>query len=79
MKSMLPIPKSRATSQECVGGRADQEPTIENMTTRQQLERAPIEMVQGNAWSPGVYCALCILGCSLDVALAWEKAFISHF
>jgi hypothetical protein len=42
-------------------------------------ERAPIKMVNGRPWSPGVYRALRLLGKSLEAA--WEKAFIgsSHF
>jgi hypothetical protein len=34
---------------------------------------APIKIVGGCAWSPGIYQALRLLGRSLDVA--WEKAF----
>jgi hypothetical protein len=42
-------------------------------------ERAPIKLVDGRPWSPGVYRALRLLGRSLETA--WEKAFIrsSHF
>ena len=39
-----------------------------------QDRRAPIKIVGGRAWSPGIYLALRLLGKSLDVA--WEKAFI---
>ena len=39
-----------------------------------QDQRAPIKIVGGRAWSPGIYQALRLLGKSLDVA--WEKAFI---
>ena len=39
-----------------------------------QDQRAPIKIVGGRAWSPGIYHALRLLGKSLDVA--WEKAFI---
>ena len=39
-----------------------------------QDQRAPIKMVGGRAWSPGIYQALRLLGKSLDVA--WERAFI---
>ena len=35
---------------------------------------APIKMVGGRAWSPGIYRSLRLLGKSLDVA--WERAFI---
>jgi hypothetical protein len=36
--------------------------------------RAPINMIGGCAWSPGVYRALRLRSKSLDVA--WERAFI---
>jgi hypothetical protein len=36
--------------------------------------RAPIKMVSGSAWSPGIYRALRLLGKTLDVA--WERVFI---
>ena len=39
-----------------------------------QDQRAPINMVSGRAWSPGIYQALRLLGKSLDVA--WERVFI---
>jgi hypothetical protein len=39
-----------------------------------QNQPAPIKMVSGCAWSPGIYRALRLLGESLDVA--WERAFI---
>ncbi len=48
-----------------------QEPTAE---PTKQNRRAPIKIVGGCAWSPGIYQALRLLGKSLDVA--WEKAFI---
>jgi hypothetical protein len=47
------------------------EPTAE---PTKQDQRAPIKMVSGRAWSPGIYQALRLLGKSLDVA--WERAFI---
>ena len=37
-------------------------------------ERAPIKMVSGRAWSPGIYQALRLLGKTPDVA--WERALI---
>ncbi len=42
-------------------------------------ERAPIKVVDGHPWSPGVYRALRLMGKPLEVA--WEKALIrcSHF
>jgi len=39
-----------------------------------QDQQAPIKMVCGRAWSPGIYQALRLLGKSLDVA--WDRAFI---
>jgi hypothetical protein len=47
------------------------EPTAEPI---KQDQRAPIKMVSGHAWSPGIYQALRLPGKSLDVA--WERAFI---
>jgi hypothetical protein len=37
-------------------------------------QRAPIKMVSGHAWSPGIYWALRLLGKSLYVE--WERMFI---
>jgi hypothetical protein len=37
-------------------------------------QQAPIIMVRGRAWSPGIYRALRLLGKILDVA--WERAFV---
>ena len=37
-------------------------------------EAAPIKMIDGRAWSPGIYRALRLMGRSLEVA--WEKAFV---
>ncbi len=36
--------------------------------------RAPIKMVDGLLWSPGVYQLLHLMGKTLEVA--WERAFI---
>jgi hypothetical protein len=47
------------------------EPTAE---PTKQDQRAPIKMVSGRAWSPGIYRALRLLGKSLYVT--WERAFI---
>jgi len=46
----------------------------EQWAQRTQDQLAPIKMVSGCAWSPGIYRALRLLGKSLDVA--WERAFI---
>jgi hypothetical protein len=43
----------------------------------EQNQQAPIKMVSGCVWSPGIYWALRLLGKSLDVA--WERAFICSF
>jgi hypothetical protein len=50
---------------------AHAEPTAE---PTKHDQRAPIKMVSGRAWIPGIYQALRLLGKSLDVA--WERAFI---
>ena len=52
-------------------GKEVQEPTAE---PTKQDRHAPIKIMGGRAWSPGIYQALRLLGKSLDVA--WEKAFI---
>jgi hypothetical protein len=76
VRTILPTPKAdRAASQECVDGSAggtETAPAVES-------ERAPLRLVSGRAWSPGVYNALRLLGKPLDVA--WRRAFIrsSHF
>jgi hypothetical protein len=36
-------------------------------------QQAPLILMSGRAWSPGVYWALRLLGKTLDVA--WERAF----
>ena len=50
---------------------AHAEPTAE---PTKQDQRAPIKMVSGRAWSPGIYQALRLKGKTLDVA--WERVFI---
>ena len=47
------------------------EPTAE---PTKQDQRAPIKMVSGRAWSPGIYRTLRLPGKTLDVA--WERVFI---
>jgi hypothetical protein len=49
-------------------------PTVPTAEPTKQDQRAPIKMVSGRAWSPGIYRAPRLLGRSLDVA--WERAFI---
>jgi hypothetical protein len=82
-RTMLPVPKDSVAPQECVG-----EDTIEKLTdgeltvrseTRgdsdQRKEKAPLLLVRGERWSPGVYRSLRLLGRPLEVA--WERAFIA--
>ncbi len=47
------------------------EPTAEPTKLNQC---APIKMVSGRAWSPGIYQALRLLGKTLEVV--WERGFI---
>ena len=44
------------------------------MQATEQNQQAPIKMVSGRAWSPGIYLALRLLGKTLGVT--WERAFI---
>ena len=82
---MLPIPKYWIATQECVGGNTKPAATrpaakvqfavdVEALRTRTQAteqdRQAPVKMVSGRAWSPGIYRALSLLGKTLDVA--WE-------
>ena len=87
--SMLPLTKEQLALQEYVGeseitltkGRPSVASLAKGLTLAgdRPNERAPIKVVDGRPWSPGVYCALRLLGKPLEVA--WEKAFIccSHF
>ncbi len=47
---------------------------VKERTSLDIHQLAPIKMVRGCAWSPGIYRALRLWGKSLDVA--WERAFI---
>jgi hypothetical protein len=51
---------------------------VEALRTRTQAakqnQQAPIKIMSGHAWSPGIYQALRLLGKTLDVA--WERTFI---
>ena len=60
-----------AKVQFAVDAEAHAGPTAEQT---KQDQHAPIKMVDGRAWSPGIYQALRIMGKSLYVA--WERAFI---
>ncbi len=87
--SMLPLTKEQLASQECVGesevtltkGRLSVASLAKGLTLTDDRpsEGAPIKVVDGRPWSPGVYQALRLLGKPLEIA--WEKAFIrySHF
>ena len=83
---MLPIPKNWVAMQKCVGGDT-KGPTLTaarpaakvwfavDVEVRiEQNQRAPIKMVSGRVWSPGIYWALRLLCKTLDVM--WERAFI---
>jgi hypothetical protein len=79
--SMLPVPRTKKASKECVEeNQKDLILTADRPSIPMTGEkRAPIKIVDGREWSPGVYRNLRLLGRSLEVA--WEKAFIrvSHF
>ena len=94
VSSMLPVPRQQKASQECVGespkantlagDRPEKDGSIPPVDGRPdglstEGTRAPIKVIDGRLWSPGVYCALRLLGKSLEVA--WERAFVwpSHF
>jgi hypothetical protein len=55
----------------------------QNLTTARPAKevdlgaRAPIKIVDGWPWSPGMYCNRRLLGHALEAA--WEQAFIAHF
>jgi 8-oxo-dGTP pyrophosphatase MutT (NUDIX family) len=55
-------------------GRLSIPETTDGEGRRTQEGRAPIKLVDGRPWSPGVYRALRLLGATLEVA--WERAFI---
>jgi hypothetical protein len=100
---MLPIPKDRVATQECVGEQVtnkesaykyaryckrneaqqyskgkqvtfDLPSDVKERTSLDVHQPAPIKMVRGHVWSPGIYRALRLWGKSLDVA--WERVFI---
>jgi hypothetical protein len=54
------------------------EPALMSNERRTKLEaQAPIKLVGGRPWSPGVYHALRLLSITLEVA--WEREFIRTF
>jgi hypothetical protein len=56
------------------------QPALTNKKRQSKLKaQAPIKLVDGPSWRPGVYRALRLLGNTLEVA--WERVFIrtSHF
>ena len=86
-KTILPVPKDRTASQECVEGNLNGEATegTEDEVAGEEAPappaevvgggRAPLLQVRGQPWSPGVYRSLRLLGRPLEVA--WKRAFIS--
>jgi hypothetical protein len=87
-RSMLPVPKDSIASQECVeenqigepaDGKVDEvvgEPDMVGHSGGEQRERAPLQYVHGEHWSPGVYHLLRLCRCPLEVA--WERAFVAR-
>jgi hypothetical protein len=91
VSTMLPIPRAKESLQECVGGnligprgkqRNEQSPVHSNLTATRPKEeclnagvQAPIKIVDGRHWSPGVYRNLRLMGFTLEVA--WARALIS--
>jgi hypothetical protein len=91
VSTMLPIPRAKESLQECVGGnligprgkqRNEQSSVHSNLTATRPKEeclnagvQAPIKIVDGRHWSPGVYRNLRLMGFTLEVA--WGRAFIS--
>ena len=70
---MLPVPRAKEAPKECV--RKSQKGLILTAARPNEGEsRAPIKMVEGKPWSPGVYRNLRLMGKTLEVA--WERAFI---
>ena len=86
-KTILPVPKDGGASQECVddhrvgepadggGTEVAAEPDVARHSDGVERERAPLLLVQGKHWSPGVYRSMRLLGRPLMVA--WERAFIA--
>jgi hypothetical protein len=73
VSSMLPVPRAKEASKECVG----ESRKVQNLTAARPPDigaRVPIKIVGGKPWSPGVYCNLRLMGNILEVA--WERAFI---
>ncbi len=76
--SMLPLTKEQLALQECVGGKND--PTVSKDRLIQKskspvaVPQAPIKIVDGHHWSPGIYRTQRLLGKTLEVA--WEGAFV---
>jgi hypothetical protein len=72
--SMLPFPRTAEIPKECVGGNMKQPKIPTYARLNNAVERAPIKMVQGKLWSPGVYRNLRSLGLTLETA--WRQAFV---
>ena len=59
---LLPVPRAKEASKECVG----ESKKGQNLTAaRPPRARAPIKIVGGKPWSPGVYCNLRLMGNTL--------------
>jgi hypothetical protein len=82
-----PILLTRASGNACISRCSIHAPAADRPKKRVQLavdvavvapqdepQQAPLKMVSGSAWSPGVYQALRLLGKILDVA--WERACV---
>ncbi len=73
VNSMLSVPRVKEASKECVG----ESQKGQNLTAARPPDigaQAPIKIVGGKPWSPGVYHNLRLMGNTLEVA--WERAFI---
>jgi hypothetical protein len=70
---MLPVPRAKEAPKECVG-KSQKGLILTAARPNEGESQAPIKMVGGKPWSPGVYCNLRLMGKTLEVA--WERAFI---
>jgi hypothetical protein len=83
----VPIKLTHALGNACISRRSIRTPTADgpkkevgfavDVAVRAllgKLQQAPIKIVDGRPWSPGVYQLLCLLGKTLEVA--WVRAFI---
>jgi hypothetical protein len=70
---MLPVPRAKEAPKECVG-KSQKGLILTAARPNERESQAPIKMVGGKPWSPGVYHNLRLMGKTLEVA--WERAFI---